>query len=184
MIYRQSRKEVDDENTGSTDIGKLAALRLSRCQNPESPAQHSRTQGCVGGWGHRRNSCRNFLLALGKRSMNKLPFPATSHALGCACVVLFCLGGAAGCASRSNPGSLDAIQKVTIGGQSFLVNRLTAGTWTVTAASGQSALPSGSGKTALVEAVEKLSGCKVTDSDYSRNGTQLDAQVDCAEIKS
>jgi hypothetical protein len=36
------------------------------------------------------------------------------------------------------------------------------------------------GRAALLQAIEQRSGCKVTDSDYSRNGTQLDAQVDCA----
>ena len=42
-------------------------------------------------------------------------------------------------------------------------------------------LPTGpEGQAALRVAIEKHTGCKVTDSNYASQGLQLDAQVDCA----
>ncbi len=69
--------------------------------------------------------------------------------------------------------------RVTLGGERFDITQLTAGTWTATAAGGTAVNGRSPGKAALLGAIEKTSGCKVTDSDYSRNGLQLDAQVDC-----
>ncbi|WP_324888114.1 hypothetical protein [Polaromonas sp.] len=68
-------------------------------------------------------------------------------------------------------------QTVVSDGITYKVEQVTASTWSV-------ALPSGLGdapnKTpSLVKAVEKASGCKVTDSTYGRQGTVLNAQVDC-----
>lgn len=85
-------------------------------------------------------------------------------------------------AACSSP-SLEKITATTvnIAGESWVIAQLTAGTWTATAA-GAPQVISGSAarKAALLSAIEQASRCKVTDSDYSRQGMQLDAQVDCS----
>lgn len=81
--------------------------------------------------------------------------------------------------SAASPADPQA-QTVTVEGSSYLISPLTAGTWTATTTvSGRPVVNSASGKAALLQAIEKTSGCKVTDSDFSRQGLQLDAQVDC-----
>lgn len=72
--------------------------------------------------------------------------------------------------------------RVTVEGQTYLISQLTASTWTAIAPGPKngSATSTPSGRAALLQAIELRSGCKVTDADYSRNGVQLDAQVDCA----
>ena len=69
---------------------------------------------------------------------------------------------------------------IDIAGSPYVIAQLTASTWIATAA-GNPRVISGStpGKAALLSAIEQASRCKVTDSDYSRQGMQLDAQVDC-----
>lgn len=83
----------------------------------------------------------------------------------------------AGCAATAaDPPS----HPVSVEGRTYLISQLTAGTWTATAPGAANAVVgSSSGRAALLQAIEQRSGCKVTDSDYSRNGLQLDAQVDC-----
>ncbi len=69
-------------------------------------------------------------------------------------------------------------QTVVFDGITYKVEQVTASTWSVAL---PSALADGPGKTAsLVKAVEKASGCKVTDSTYGRQGAILNAQVDCS----
>jgi hypothetical protein len=69
---------------------------------------------------------------------------------------------------------------VQLAGDAYIITQLTAGTWTATAAGTPKTINGTSpGKVALLSAIEKASGCKVTDSDYSRQGMQLDAQVEC-----
>ena len=68
-------------------------------------------------------------------------------------------------------------QTVQLDGLAYPVEQITVSTWTVVS---PPALPNGPQKTAsLVKAIEKASGCKVTDSSYGRQGTALHAQVDC-----
>jgi hypothetical protein len=88
-----------------------------------------------------------------------------------------CMGGCAGRGTADTPS-----HPVSVEGQTYRISQLTAGTWTAIAAApaGSNAMSSASARTALVRAIELRSGCKVTDADYSRNGKQLDAQVDCA----
>ena len=63
----------------------------------------------------------------------------------------------------------------------YVITQLTASTWTLATSGTRRLLPSTStAKAALLDAIEKHSGCKVTDSDYASQGSQLDAQVDCA----
>ena len=69
---------------------------------------------------------------------------------------------------------------VQLAGATYIVTQLTAGTWTAMAAGPPKAINTlPPGKPALLQAIEQASGCRVTDSDYSRQGMQLDAQVDC-----
>ena len=71
-------------------------------------------------------------------------------------------------------------QTVSVEGRSYLISPLTASTWTATTKGAARPIDnSASGMAALLQAIEKTSGCKVTDSDFSRQGLQLDAQVDC-----
>lgn len=72
-------------------------------------------------------------------------------------------------------------QRIDVEGQTYVISQLTASTWTAIApASRNTATATPSNRALLLQAIERQSGCKVTDADYSRNGAQLDAQVDCA----
>lgn len=87
--------------------------------------------------------------------------------------------GACGCTVVAETGGAPS-QNVTLGGESFLVRKITESTWTASAAGSQKILAGTQASTAsLQQAVERVSGCRVTDSDYSRQGMQFDAQVSC-----
>ena len=59
----------------------------------------------------------------------------------------------------------------------YSVEELTASTWTALA---PRSVPDGPQRTAgLIKAIEKASGCKVTDSSYGARSGALTAQVDC-----
>ena len=61
--------------------------------------------------------------------------------------------------------------------ENYSVEELTASTWTALA---PRSVPDGPQRTAgLVKAIEKASGCKVTDSSYGARSGALTAQVDC-----
>jgi hypothetical protein len=97
-----------------------------------------------------------------------------------ASVLLSACGFPAVSTSAASPADPEA-QTVSVEGMSYLLSPLTASTWTATTqGADRPIVNSASGKAALIEAIEKTSGCKVTDSDLSRQGRQLDAQVDCA----
>ncbi len=70
-----------------------------------------------------------------------------------------------------------AAQKVEFDGLSYQVEQITASTWTAMPPAGHP--NSAQQKVALVKAIEKASGCKVTDSSLGQQGTALNAQVDC-----
>lgn len=91
--------------------------------------------------------------------------------LVCACVAL------SACSSLREKSTAST---VNIAGDAYVISQLTASTWTATAADPARVI-SGNvpGKSRLLSAIEQASHCKVTDSDYSRQGKQLDAQVDC-----
>lgn len=73
--------------------------------------------------------------------------------------------------------------QINANGESYLLRQITDSTWTASAQGGRSALATTSASTAaLRQAIEKTSGCKVTDSDYSRQGRQFDAQVVCGGV--
>lgn len=70
--------------------------------------------------------------------------------------------------------------RVSVNGDAYLLRQITDSTWTASAEGSLKTLEATSASTAaLRHAVEKTSGCQVTDSDYSRQGSQFDAQVDC-----
>ena len=86
------------------------------------------------------------------------------------------------CAMIRSPGEAE-VHKVSVNGETYLVSQLTASTWIATSTGVAKPLPSiAAGTAGLRQAIEKTSGCKVTDSDYSREGRQFDAQVDCGGL--
>lgn len=92
---------------------------------------------------------------------------------------LLCAAWLAGCAA---PGAADPpAQRVNVEGRTYLISQLTAGTWTATSPIPSAISSAPSVRESLLQAIEKSSGCKVTDADYSRSGMQFDAQVDCAD---
>jgi hypothetical protein len=85
-------------------------------------------------------------------------------------------------ACSMNAGMRQSAEHVTPGGDNYLIRQLTAGTWTATSIGMARHLPTGAdSKASMLSAIEQTSGCKVTDSNYSRHGFQLDAQVDCGD---
>lgn len=94
-------------------------------------------------------------------------------------LVLMACAGLSACALISSPAD-PAANKVSVNGEHYLLSQITAGTWTVSTTGMARKLPGNpASRIALLQAVEEMSGCKVTDSDYSRQGKQLDAQVAC-----
>jgi hypothetical protein len=82
--------------------------------------------------------------------------------------------------STPNPG-LTERRAVVVDGKSYEVGRLTESTWTAIGRpdAGSTALLSAEHRAALIVEIERLSKCRVTDSDYAQEARQLDAQVDC-----
>lgn len=73
--------------------------------------------------------------------------------------------------------------KISVNGQSYSLVQLTASTWTATVNGPSRTMNPGARLTVgLRQAIEKTSGCKITDSDYSQAGQQFDAQVDCGQF--
>ena len=99
------------------------------------------------------------------------------HGLLLLAVVSFGMSGCAMLAGNAQPPA----RSVTLGGESYVIRQITESTWTASAAGSQKILAATPAATAsLQKAVEMVSGCSVTDSDYSRQGAQFDAQVSCA----
>lgn len=74
------------------------------------------------------------------------------------------------------------VQKVVVNGEPHLLSQLTASTWTLRPSSQRLRLATDAiGKAELLKTIEKTSGCKVADSNYSNQDQQLDAQVDCGQ---
>lgn len=70
-----------------------------------------------------------------------------------------------------------ASQQLSLDGQNYRVEQITASTWTATPLAGPTdPKPQAA---SLVQAIEKASGCKVSDSSFSQQGAVLSAQVDC-----
>jgi hypothetical protein len=87
----------------------------------------------------------------------------------------------AACAMSGPASDLTGRSAVVVDGQLYDIGRLTESTWTAVSPPGASAPTHGTAhRLAVLQAIERASGCKVTDSDYTLEGRQLDAQVDCA----
>lgn len=97
-------------------------------------------------------------------------------------LALAACAGLSACAVVPAPGEPAAL-KVSVNGETYLLSQLTASTWTATSTGIPKALArTAAGQSGLRQAIEKASGCKVTDSDFSREGRQFDAQVDCGGL--
>lgn len=97
--------------------------------------------------------------------------------------VLLLLSACLGACAVDGPGSdLPGRRVVIVDGQLYDIGQLTESTWTAISQSGaSSASNSGASHRLIVlQAIERASGCRVSDSDYSLEGRQLDAQLDCA----
>lgn len=90
----------------------------------------------------------------------------------------------AACAASQPGNDLASRSAVVVDGQTYDIGQLTESTWTAFSRAGagniSSAATGSAHKEAVLRAIERASGCQVTDSDYSLQGRQLDAQVDCA----
>ena len=69
-----------------------------------------------------------------------------------------------------------ASRTVELDGSRYRVEQMTASTWTATP---PESAPDASRSAHLVKAIEKASGCKVTDSSFGQPGAAFSAQVDC-----
>lgn len=85
------------------------------------------------------------------------------------------------CAFGGPGGDLPDRRVVLVDGQRYDIGRLTESTWTAISQPGAN-VPhrSAAHRLAVLQAIERASGCRVSDSDYSLEGRQLDAQLDCA----
>ncbi len=94
-------------------------------------------------------------------------------------LVLAALGLAA-CSGLGEPQS-GAPQIVELDGLKYRVEQITASTWTATPPVARPDLTSRAAS--LVQAIEKASGCKVTDSSFGPQDAVLSAQVDCGSSR-
>jgi hypothetical protein len=91
------------------------------------------------------------------------------------------VAGLAACAMTNPSGDLAGRKAVVVDGQLYDIGRLTESTWTAVSPPGAVAPTNAAAhRIAVTQAIERVSGCKVTDSDYALEGRQLNAQVDCA----
>ena len=100
-------------------------------------------------------------------------------------ILLLAMAAAVAACAAGKPGSgLTTRSAVLVDGQPYDIGQLTESTWTAISKTGSgitaATAASSAHRSAVVQAIERASGCKVTDSDYSPQARQLDAQVDCA----
>lgn len=103
--------------------------------------------------------------------MNRLAIKAAG-----ALAWLVMASGLTACSGLVNP-QTGAAQQVQLDGRTYRIEQITASTWTATP-------PAGLGDpkphaASLVQAIEKASGCNVTDSSFAERGAVLSAQVEC-----
>ena len=159
MAYIQ---ETDYENcpaipTCTSAFCFRATLRLPRHQAPADAAFSASAQG-----GKRIATCNR--PGWQHRSLGVTLFVA------CVCTALS--------ACAMNRAAPDAGQTISIDNHRYVISELTASTWTATTF-GTATPIALTARHTLVAAIEKASGCKVTDTGLSRQGLQLDAQVEC-----
>ena len=84
------------------------------------------------------------------------------------------------CAFNGPGGDLPERRVLVVDGQRYEIGRLTESTWTAISRPGASASALGAAhRLAVLHAIERASGCRVSDSDYALEGRQLNAQLDC-----
>lgn len=95
---------------------------------------------------------------------------------------MLAIGGCLSACAVTGPASdLAGRSAVVVDGQLYNLGPLTESTWTAISPPGASAPILGAAhRIAVTQAIERASGCKVTDSDYVLEGRQLNAQLDCA----
>jgi hypothetical protein len=69
-----------------------------------------------------------------------------------------------------------AAHKIQVDGQTYRIEQITASTWTATPLVVAGHTPPA---LRLAQAIEKASGCRVTDSSFGQQRAVLSAQVDC-----
>ena len=89
--------------------------------------------------------------------------------------------GISACAFKQPVAENDSERILYIGGSGYVISQLTTSTWTARTKS-QQPLTGGhaASQSDLIDAIEQVSGCKVTASNYSGQDSQLDAQLDCS----
>ena len=89
--------------------------------------------------------------------------------------------GVSACSFKQPVTEMDFGRVIYIGGSGYVISQLTTSTWIARTTSKQ---PLTGGRSAsqsdLIDAIEQVSGCKVTASNYSGQDSQLDAQLDCS----
>ena len=89
--------------------------------------------------------------------------------------------GVCACSFKQPIAEMDSGHVMYIGGSGYVISQLTTSTWTARTTSKH---PLTGGRVAsqndLIDAIEQVSGCKVTSSNYSGQNSQLDAQLDCS----
>ena len=95
--------------------------------------------------------------------------------------VLLVLSACLSACAVSRPGvDLPERRVLVVDGQRYDIGRLTESTWTAISRPGASVPNSGAAhRLAVLQAIERASGCRVSNSDYSLEGRQLNAQLDC-----
>ena len=170
------------ESPAGTAICSRPFIGLPRLKNSKTTTQNTRAESR--GAFFARNKPRLAALS-GRRAQQKIQRMRPLLALNglITPIALISLAGLvlSACATNSRPGD-ETARTVMVNGQTHFVRQLTASTWTATPTDPARAVATRPiDAAALLLAIEKTSGCKVTDSHYSRNSTQLDAQVDCGD---
>ena len=84
------------------------------------------------------------------------------------------------CAVSGPGGDLPDGRVAVVEGQRYDIGPLTESTWTAISQPDARVPNSGAAhRLAVLQAIERASGCRVSDSDYSLEGRQLNAQLDC-----
>ena len=94
--------------------------------------------------------------------------------------IVFVLGVSA-CSFKQPIAEMDSGRVMYIRGRGYVIGQLTTSTWIARTTSKQPLTGGGAASHSdLIDAIEQVSGCKVTASNYSGENSQLDAQLDCS----
>ena len=94
--------------------------------------------------------------------------------------MVFVLGVSA-CSFKQPIAEMDSGRVIYMKGRGYVIGQLTTSTWIARTTSKQPLTGGGAAIHGdLIDAIEQVSGCKVTASNYSGEDSQLDAQLDCS----